>query len=125
MLDGELFDAKFGLAELALQLQTHIGTAKVSPKISGEDFAKRKARIYGVGEASAEIRCVPPVDVDVERFRRRSRTGLLRLLSVGSWLLGLPRVRLFRSFARTPQGARHGQNADVFFHSVNWKRHIG
>jgi hypothetical protein len=43
------------------------GTAKVfSQKISGEDFAKRKARIYGVGEASAGDSVVPPVDVDVE-----------------------------------------------------------
>ena len=44
-----------------------IGTAKVfSRRISGEDFAKRKARIYGVGEASAGDSVVPPVDVDVE-----------------------------------------------------------
>ena len=50
-----------------LQLQTHIGTAKVfSRRFSGEDFAKRKARIYGVGEASAGDSVVPPVDVDVE-----------------------------------------------------------
>ena len=37
-----------------LRHSIRIGTAKVfSRKISGEDFAKRKARIYGVGEASA------------------------------------------------------------------------
>ena len=40
---------------------------KSSPeRISGEDFAKKKARIYGVGEASAGDSVVPPVDVDVE-----------------------------------------------------------
>jgi hypothetical protein len=50
-----------------LQSQTHIGTAKVfSRRFSGEDFAKRKARIYGVGEASAGDSVVPPVDVVVE-----------------------------------------------------------
>jgi hypothetical protein len=50
-----------------LRHSVRIGTAKVfSRKISGEDFAKRKARIYGVGEASAGDSVVPPVDVDVE-----------------------------------------------------------
>jgi hypothetical protein len=50
-----------------LRHSARIGTAKVfSRKISGEDFAKRKARIYGVGEASAGDSVVPPVDVDVE-----------------------------------------------------------
>ena len=33
--------------------------------MSGEDFAKRKARIYGVGEASAGDSVVPLVVVDV------------------------------------------------------------
>jgi hypothetical protein len=47
-----------------LRHSVRIGTAKVfSRKISGEDFAKRKARIYGVGEASAGDSVVPPVDV--------------------------------------------------------------
>jgi hypothetical protein len=50
-----------------LRHSVRIGTAKVfSRKISGEDFAKRKARIYGVGEASAGDSVVPPVDVVVE-----------------------------------------------------------
>src|SRR4051812_18401890 len=50
-----------------LRHSVRIGTAKVfSRKISGEDFAKRKAGIYGVGEASAGDSVVPPVDVDVE-----------------------------------------------------------
>ena len=50
-----------------LRHSIRIGTAKVfSRKISGEDFAKRKARIYGVGEASAGDSVVPPVVVDVE-----------------------------------------------------------
>jgi hypothetical protein len=44
-----------------------IGTAKVfSLRISGEDFAKRRAGIYGVGEASAGDSVVPPVDVLVD-----------------------------------------------------------
>jgi hypothetical protein len=48
-----------------LRHSVRIGTAKVfSRKISGEDFAKRKARIYGVGEASAGDSVVPPVVVD-------------------------------------------------------------
>jgi hypothetical protein len=47
-----------------LRLQTHIRTAKVfSRRFSGEDFAKRKARIYGVGEASAGDSVVPVVVV--------------------------------------------------------------
>jgi hypothetical protein len=50
-----------------LRHSIRIGTAKVfSRRFSGEDFAKRKARIYGVGEASAGDSVVPPVDVDVE-----------------------------------------------------------
>ena len=50
-----------------LRHSVHIGTAKVfSRRFSGEDFAKRKARIYGVGEASAGDSVVPPVDVVVE-----------------------------------------------------------
>jgi hypothetical protein len=50
-----------------LRHSVRIGTAKVfSRKISGEDFAKSKARIYGVGEASAGDSVVPPVDVVVE-----------------------------------------------------------
>jgi hypothetical protein len=50
-----------------LRHSIRIGTAKVfSRKISGEDFAKKKARIYGVGEASAGDSVVPPVVVDVE-----------------------------------------------------------
>jgi hypothetical protein len=48
-----------------LRHSIHIGTAKVfSRKISGEDFAKRKARIYGVGEASAGDSVVVDVVVD-------------------------------------------------------------
>jgi hypothetical protein len=48
-----------------LRHSIRIGTAKVFSRKSGEDFAKRKARIYGVGEASAGDSVVPPVVVDV------------------------------------------------------------
>jgi hypothetical protein len=47
-----------------LRHSIRIGTAKVFSRKSGEDFAKRKARIYGVGEASAGDSVVPVV-VDV------------------------------------------------------------
>lgn len=43
----------------------HRYSKSLLPKISGEDFAKRKARIYGVGEASAGDSVVPLVVVDV------------------------------------------------------------
>jgi hypothetical protein len=50
-----------------LQLRTRICTAKVfSRRISGEDFAKKKARIYGVGEASAGDSVVVAGDSVVE-----------------------------------------------------------
>jgi hypothetical protein len=68
MLEGRAVRRQAWAREIRpLQSRTHIGTAKVfSRKISGEDFAKRKARIYGVGEASAGDSVVPPVVVDVE-----------------------------------------------------------
>jgi hypothetical protein len=66
-----------------LQLQTHIGTAKVfSRRFSGEDFAKRKARIYGVGEASAGDSVVPVV-VDVVVEDSVVEAGLVASVVVG------------------------------------------
>lgn len=50
----------------ASSFSAHRYSKSLLPKISGEDFAKRKARIYGVGEASAGDSVVPPVVVVVE-----------------------------------------------------------
>jgi hypothetical protein len=61
-----------------------ICTAKVfSRRISGEDFAKKKARIYGVGEASAGDSVVPPVDVDVPVEDSVVEGGLVASVVVG------------------------------------------
>jgi hypothetical protein len=71
-------------ANSALQVRTRICTAKVfSRRISGEDFAKKKARVYGVGEASAGDSVVPPVDVDVPGEDSVVEAGLVASVVVG------------------------------------------
>ena len=67
-----------------LRHSVRIGTAKVfSRRISGEDFAKRKARIYGVGEASAGDSVVPLVDVDVVTEDSGVEAGVIASVVVG------------------------------------------
>jgi hypothetical protein len=67
-----------------LRHSVRIGTAKVfSRNISGEDFAKRRARIYGVGEASAGDSVVPPVVVVVVVEDSVVEAGLVASVVVG------------------------------------------
>ena len=67
-----------------LRHSIRIGTAKVfSRKISGEDFAKRNARIYGVGEASAGDSVVPLVVVVVVVEDSVVEAGLVASVVVG------------------------------------------
>jgi len=69
---------------LRSKVRARICTAKVfSRRISGEDFAKKKARVYGVGEASAGDSVVPPVDVDVPVEDSVVEAGLVVSVVVG------------------------------------------
>jgi hypothetical protein len=65
--DSAFRHLSFGIdSSLGFCHSIRVCTTKVfSRRISGEDFAKKKARIYGVGEASAGDSVVSPVDVDV------------------------------------------------------------
>ena len=61
-----------------------ICTAKVfSRRISGEDFAKKKARIYGVGEVVAGDSVVPAGDSDVVAGDSAVEAGLVASVVVG------------------------------------------
>jgi hypothetical protein len=106
-----------------LQVRTRICTAKVfSRGISGEDFAKKECQdLRGRRSLGRRFGCRR------RRFRRgRWRFGCRSCCSRwrtrgcracrGFGCLGLLLAR------RKERGT--GQNADVFFHSVNWKRHI-
>jgi hypothetical protein len=118
----------WGSRNSPLQLRTRICTAKVfSQRISGEDFAKKKARsLRSRRGLSGRLRCSGRGFRSRRgRFRSRSRTGCFRCRrwrTRGCWAcrgfgcLGLLLAR------RKERGT--GQNADVFFHNVNWKRHI-
>jgi len=110
---AELCDANPGLAKFAPKLRTSICTAKVfSLKISGEDFAKKESQdLRGRRGLSRRFGC------------RRRRFGCCSCWRTrgcracrGFGCLGLLLAR------RKERGT--GQDADVFFHSVNWKRHI-
>jgi len=95
-----------------------IRTAKVfSRMFSGEDFAKRKADEF--------TEWVTPRQ-EILLFQRETLMSrqetppslpdwLFQLLSADSWLLGLPRVRLSLSFARTPQVAQHWPGCRCIF----------
>ncbi|HWH91364.1 MAG TPA: hypothetical protein VNV64_06165, partial [Candidatus Binatia bacterium] len=67
----------------ASSFNLHRYSKSLLPEISGEDFAKRKARIYGVGEASAGDSVVPPVDVDVVVEDSVVEAGLVASVVVG------------------------------------------
>jgi len=72
---------------------------------------------WGFCRCSRSLRCG-------RRFRSRSRTGCFsrRWRARGCWgCRGFGCLRLLLA-RRKERGT--GQNADVFFHSVNWKRHI-
>jgi hypothetical protein len=61
----------------------HLYSKSLLRRISGEDFAKKKARVYGVGEASAGDSVVPPVDVDVPVEDSVVEAGLVVSVVVG------------------------------------------
>ena len=99
---------------------------KSSPEKFREKTSQRKARILRSRRSlsrrfgcSAGCRCR-----GCGRLRRRSRAGCF---SCCRWARGCRGCRGFGCFGlllarRKERGT--GQNADVFFHSVNWKRHI-
>jgi hypothetical protein len=120
---AELCDANAGLAKFAPKLRTSICTAKVfSLKISGEDFAKKESQsLRSRRGLSRRFGCRR------RRFRRGRRRFCCRSCCSCWRTRGCRACRGFGCLGlllarRKERGT--GQNADVFFHSVNWKRHI-
>jgi len=73
-----------------------------------------------VGDVSAEDSVVPAGDSDVAAGDSAVVAGLVVSVVVGG-LVAAGRLRLLLA-RRKERGT--GQDADVFFHSVNWKSHI-
>jgi hypothetical protein len=107
---------------------------KSSPGGSGEDFAKKeradefreKARSQAQRETllfRQQTLVFQPGTPTLQPGIPLSQPGIppllgswfFRLLQADSWQPGSPRAQLFRSFARTPQGARHRPGCRCIF----------
>ena len=77
-----------GWSSATLILRSKYGRASVQQKSSPEGFrektsGRKKARVYGVGEASAGGSVVPPVDVDVSGEDSAVEAGVVASVVVG------------------------------------------
>jgi hypothetical protein len=107
MLEGRLCDTNVGLAEFALLVQVRIRTAKVFSRRLQEKTSRR-GRADEFTELVTSQQGIPLSQRETLMSRQEtplSSPDWFHLLLVDLWLLGLPRVPLSLSFARTPQEA--------------------